>query len=447
MENHPIPQDVTGFQFRLIGSLTVKQFAYLAVSAVGCALIYYLPISIVVKIPLFLILGGTGPALAFLPIEGRPLDKMAGHFVHALLRPNQFIYIKEGGKLPLSTIELHTVRQATQKQVEEKKTLESITAKKEEKLALYLQQIHQSSSAADKYEEAFTQNVLAGKPTQPMLTSQPQTPPATPVQQQTQPTAPMPPPQAQQPAGTTVQVTTPVPPTVQQMPVPSHNPTPEEIQQEEKEVEKELSEAKKEESQSHTPEETNAAHTKVTELDKKLQEVLAQKAMLEKELAQFRQNTAIGEEPAATPKTKLPPPAVPATPSTMPDPGEPASVKPGVRKISKDMIPSAGIPGLPDAPNLVIGIVKDPRNNVLPNILVEIMDKDGNPVRAFKTNGLGQFAAATSLPNGTYTIVFEDPKGEQQFDAVEIVAKGTVMQPIEVVSHDAREALRQQLFG
>ena len=30
MDNHPIPQDVTGFQFRLIGDMTIKQFAYLA---------------------------------------------------------------------------------------------------------------------------------------------------------------------------------------------------------------------------------------------------------------------------------------------------------------------------------------------------------------------------------------------------------------------------------
>ena len=158
MDNHPIPQDVTGFQFRLIGSLTVKQFAFIAASTVSCALIYYLPLHIFVKIPLFLVFGGVGPALAFLPIEGRPMDQMAGHFIHALIRPNQFIYLKEGGKLPLSTIELHTVRQATQKQVQEKKSIENIAAKKEEKLAMYLKQIHQSSISADKYEESFMQN-------------------------------------------------------------------------------------------------------------------------------------------------------------------------------------------------------------------------------------------------------------------------------------------------
>ena len=440
MDNHPIPQDVTGFQFRLIGSLTVKQFVYLAASTVACALIYHLPLNIFVKIPLFLIFGGTGPALAFLPIEGRPMDQMAGHFVHALTRPNQFIYQKVGGKLPLSTIELHTVRQTTQKQVQEKRTMESIAAKKEEKLAMYLQQIHQSSSAADKYEESFMKNVLLGQPTQPLPAVQPATQQA---QSQMHPTTPSSP--------VTVQVTTPVPPTVQQTaPPPAHKPTPEEIKQEEEAVEKELSEAKKEESQSHSPEETTVAHAKVTELDKKLQEVLAQKALLEKELSQIRQNTAIGESASQDQKQTAPQEAAfqaPTQTSSLPDNGQPDAVKPGVRKIPNNMIPQAGIPGLPGAPNLIIGIVKDPRNNVLSNVLVEIMDKDGNPVRAFKTNGLGQFAAATSLPNGTYTMVFEDPKGEQHFDAVELIAKGELMQPIEVVSHDAREALRQQLFS
>ncbi|EKD47460.1 MAG: hypothetical protein ACD_66C00049G0001, partial [uncultured bacterium] len=28
MEQHPVPQNVTGFQFKLIGDITLKQFAY-----------------------------------------------------------------------------------------------------------------------------------------------------------------------------------------------------------------------------------------------------------------------------------------------------------------------------------------------------------------------------------------------------------------------------------
>ena len=94
-----------------------------------------------------------------------------------------------------------------------------------------------------------------------------------------------------------------------------------------------------------------------------------------------------------------------------------------------------------------MGIVKDPRGNVLPGILVEVKDADDSPVRAFRTNGLGQFSAATALQNGTYTILFEDPKKQHKFDIIELEVKGAFIQPIEIISHDAREELRQSLFG
>jgi len=83
----------------------------------------------------------------------------------------------------------------------------------------------------------------------------------------------------------------------------------------------------------------------------------------------------------------------------------------------------------------------------LPGILVEIKDEEGNPVRAFKTNGLGQFASATPVANGTYTIEFEDPKGSNKFDAISIIAKGEIMEPLEVISEDEREDLRKMLFS
>ena len=84
--------------------------------------------------------------------------------------------------------------------------------------------------------------------------------------------------------------------------------------------------------------------------------------------------------------------------------------------------------------------------HILPNILVEVKDKHGHPVRAFKTNQLGQFASETPLMNAAYTIEFEDTAGKNKFEAVEIEAKGEILLPIEIVSHDLRAELRKQLF-
>ena len=34
MKQHPIPQDITGYKFHLIGAMTLKQFAEVAVGAI-----------------------------------------------------------------------------------------------------------------------------------------------------------------------------------------------------------------------------------------------------------------------------------------------------------------------------------------------------------------------------------------------------------------------------
>lgn len=94
-----------------------------------------------------------------------------------------------------------------------------------------------------------------------------------------------------------------------------------------------------------------------------------------------------------------------------------------------------------------MGIIKDPRGKVIPNILVEIMSQQGIPVRAFKTNALGQFAAATPLPNGEYNVLLEDPRKQNEFEQIHISLTGDIFNPIEIISTDQREKLRQELFG
>ena len=107
----------------------------------------------------------------------------------------------------------------------------------------------------------------------------------------------------------------------------------------------------------------------------------------------------------------------------------------------------APAPTLEEEPNLIKGVVKDPRGNPIQNILVEVKDDEDNPVRAFKTNNLGVFASATSLANGHYTIVLEDPKLVHKFDTLSINATGAPITTLEVTSIDPREELRRELFN
>src|SRR3989338_6168008 len=96
MENHPIPQDVTGFKFKLIGSITLKQFLYLLFFGIFCVVTFILPISILIRIPFIMIFAAMGTALAFVPVEGRALDVMLVHFLKALPSENRYIYHKKG---------------------------------------------------------------------------------------------------------------------------------------------------------------------------------------------------------------------------------------------------------------------------------------------------------------------------------------------------------------
>ena len=61
-----------------------------------------------------------------------------------------------------------------------------------------------------------------------------------------------------------------------------------------------------------------------------------------------------------------------------------------------------------------------------------IYDKEGLPVRALKTNKLGQFSGSTPLPNGTYTLELE--KDGFTFDVLQIELGGEVVPPLPIMS-------------
>lgn len=291
MENHPIPQDITGFQFKLIGNMTIKQFAYLASGVIVGWILASIPITPFIKVPIALLFVLFGASLAFIPMAGRPMDVMIINFGKSFFAPTQFIYIKKGGQLfpPIAKL-----------------TLQKTSLLKKQQEALIMQApLTSPKNALDEKEMIFLKGIAN---------------------------------------------------------------------------------------------------------------------LLKKDHFVLKKEDSITN---LAPKT--------GAQTVMP--------------ITKGMEKKVGFLTTPDAPNLITGIVKNPRGFPTPNILIEIKDKEGNPVRAFKTNGLGQFASATSLINGTYTITLEDPKGENKFEPIELKLTGEIVLPIEVVSIDTREELRRSLFG
>ena len=83
-------------------------------------------------------------------------------------------------------------------------------------------------------------------------------------------------------------------------------------------------------------------------------------------------------------------------------------------------------------PNVINGIIKDNQSNYLEGVVAVIYDKEGLPVRALKTNKLGQFTGSTPLPNATYTLELE--KDNFSFDVLQIELIGGVLPPLQVTA-------------
>ncbi len=420
MENHPIPQDVTGFKFKLIGSVTVKQFLYLIVGGIFAAVFFMLPFSPIIKFPLCLLFGGAGAALAFIPVEGRPMDVMIKNFAKTLPSENEYIYKKRGAEALIT--EFFTPQTVAAVKVEQAKTSEN-NALEARRALLY--KTLKKTSKPDEKEEATLTSINSFLHDSSSHSASPSVQNVDAAPKEYSPTSIVTPTQ-EKPAmdlSNPVKIVTPIAAPQPTMETPIAKPTPP-IQ--------------------------NVEEQHVAEP--------AQQTPIAPPAAQPAPQPAATEptpEPQSPHVTQAPqqPITTEAAPLQVIEPQktETITVAPNesttVTTVGPEASLKAGFPQLPDTPNIVMGIIKDPRGKIIPNILVEIMDIQGIPVRAFKTNALGQFAAATPLPNGEYNVLLEDPRKQNEFEQIHIVLDGTIFNPLEIISIDQRERLRRELFG
>lgn len=105
IEQHPIPQDVAGYKFRLVGEMTLMQFMWLAIGIILALLIYSSPIPFFFKYPIATIMACLGAGIAFIPVEGRSLDKWLVAFIKSIYAPTIFTWqkVEEPGLVSAST--------------------------------------------------------------------------------------------------------------------------------------------------------------------------------------------------------------------------------------------------------------------------------------------------------------------------------------------------------
>ena len=334
---------------------------------------------------------------------------MIVNYFKAIFSPTQFIYLK-----PEETVydkDKNVIKEFNKKRL-------SIAEMSEKQLREFLENLPKGNNNLDKKEMVFFQSLNEYNQT---VTNQ-VSPSYVAEHAYANKSAPQ---QSQQPQVTPQPKLTPSPNAVNQN---------EDLRKTAALLEKELQQAKANEaSQTKVDsQEYLQAHQKVLELQKNLNDLLFQKEQLETKLMNLQKTVENQGKKVYSPSTVS---------------QETLKETKFVRTVPQNMTKSVGLPSTSEFPNIISGIVKDPRGNPLSNILVEVKDQQGNAVRAFKTNALGQFASATPLTNGEYTIEFEDPREQNKFDTVAFEANGEVLLPIEVISVDTREELRRSLFN
>lgn len=388
LEQHPVPQNVTTFQFRLIGDMTLKQFGYLAGGAILAYISYNLPLPFFFTYPLTAIFAFGAIGFAFIPVEERPMDVWFVSFVKSIYSPTQYVWQREEMSSPKQSSPVIGMGPLTQ-------IIDRI---------LPIPKPRQVPSTSQPTTTTQTQSPLAplsqglsflkSKSLNLNISQKPAFQSLTPVMAST----PIP----QKTAGQTNPPPTPEP---AQQPDDS-KPTLTSLEQRLKQMEEQLEKERQEKQRLAT-------------IHEQLLQTQQEKKLLEEELQKIKQN-----------------------------------IQPSVPDKKDDIVKQAGIPvppqqpvvsSLSSQPNVITGIVREQNGNLLVGILVTVKDKDDIPVRALKTNKLGQFASSTPLNNGTYTIEAEDPKKQFSFDLVDVTLSGQALTPLQLIAKSKQQLERQQL--
>jgi len=108
MEQHAIPQQITSYEFKLVGDMTIKQFAKAAGGIIIALLINSSKLVFFIKWPLIFIFAAGGLALAFVPFQDRPLETWLLSFIRSIYSPTIYVYKKN---IPENWLEIDLSKQ------------------------------------------------------------------------------------------------------------------------------------------------------------------------------------------------------------------------------------------------------------------------------------------------------------------------------------------------
>lgn len=447
MDQHPIPRQITTFEFKLIGFMTLKQFIYLAMAFPIAYIVFALFPIPVLNILLAALVAFAGIAFAFIPIMDRPLDVWIKNLYKRLQSPTQYFYQKKNEPLYFLK-DLYFL-------ADPHHMLAHIESK--EKLAQYLAATRQRQRPDYRKKQIGTlmqtstdalqnQPALAAAPAPPV--APPQVAPVAPVAQvvaapdathaaviqvphapdfsKEEVTTSSDSTQADAPGAadtmpsdvTTVGSSTEpaVAPSASQNPIPATNPIP-------------------------APNPVQVP----TPVAPQAWKMIAEPAVVP---------AAASPAPVVQPQV-IPPVAQTVTPSSVTAPvtatpsyqpqyqtaGDVVTAMPPRQPLMQTQViapkPAPPVPVVePPTQPFLTGIVKTGKRIPLPGVMVYMKDPSGNPVRLMKSNPHGVFATYNPVSPGSYVLEIKDPNGMYFFDTMNISVKETNPLPVEIMSKE-----------
>ncbi|MCA9390083.1 carboxypeptidase regulatory-like domain-containing protein [candidate division WWE3 bacterium] len=137
----------------------------------------------------------------------------------------------------------------------------------------------------------------------------------------------------------------------------------------------------------------------------------------------INQTMAIDQNKTQTPEPTTVQPAAPAVAPTVQP--QPAPTQPAASPAAEVQIK---MPTITNEKNAINGVVTDTNKKLVTDAIVIIKNSEGRPLRALKTNQLGQYWITTALDNGKYSL--ETEKEGMTFDTIEVELTGKPVEPI-----------------
>jgi len=378
MREHPIPQDITGYRFHIVGNMTLKQFAEIGLGAIVAIILYKTGLPGFIKWPMAIFSFGLGALAAFVPIEERPVDHWIVTFIGIMYKPTQYFWKRRPFIPSPFTYKANIVSQPSTPEIDlspaRRNRVKEFMASIQSPISNQYELNSKEKAQIDSILNIFRQTKVVVNQTQRRI----------------------------------------IKPTL------------------EVRVRK-LGKAGK--GNRSIDRMLDSAMT-IDQNNKKRQTQPKTASMTTGQIAKQivipdTPNLNIEADPISDEEL--------AISHRQADGGDRAYIQTQPQEVinsqhTKSAFFNANLPfpTAPSEPNKLVGMVLTPHNELIPGAIIEIKTSDGHTARAVKTNALGQFYVTTPLKNGQYVVEIE--KDGFKFEPQKLEVVGTNLEPMEVRS-------------